>query len=536
LVKTRKKGEVFPMELCHIQEGQRYPFKLDERQTAEMIKFTVQRPTIRMEQIKTYVAQLDWKKDPLLAQYGMEIDTNMIKSKGRILNAPKICYGDGSTDRVFVPRDGKWDLRGKKFAKIGAQLKGWGFMIFAPQRNCDELTVKNFIRQLVQVYIGHGGQVQNKEPIIMYADPKKSVGTNIFELYKKAGNQVQAKPQMLFFVLSAKSPQPYNEIKAFCELNIGVVSQCLQSRHVAQAKPQYCSNVCMKVNAKLGGTTCFLDKSDHPLFGKEASIIVGADVSHPAPGINKASFASMVGSTDMQGSRFAAICNTNGARQECITTPNMIKFMCTLLRAFRQETTKIPMRIFYFRDGVSEGQYAQIIDEELRDMREACKVLQADYNPKITVTICSKRHHTRFFPVDRNAQDRNGNCLPGTIVERDVTHPTEYDFYLAAHNAIQGTARPVHYHVIHDENKMPVDMFQALVYNSCYTYIRASNSVSLIPAVYYAHLASSRARAHEVADEGNTIVTSTSGGKKEQSEVAEIRPLHDTIKHAMWYV
>ena len=32
-----------------------------------------------MEQIKSNVAQLDWKKDPLLAQYGMEIDTAMIK-------------------------------------------------------------------------------------------------------------------------------------------------------------------------------------------------------------------------------------------------------------------------------------------------------------------------------------------------------------------------------------------------------------------------------------------------------------------------
>jgi len=99
---------------------------------------------------------------------------------------------------------------------------------------------------------------------------------------------------------------------------------------------------------------------------------------------------------------------------------------------------------------------------------------------------------------------------------------------------------------------MPVDMFQALVYNSCYTYIRASNSVSLsmlnplsfetpindllVPAVYYAHLASSRARAHEVADEGNTIMTSTSGERRDPSDVAEIRPLHDTIKHAMWYV
>lgn len=86
------------------------------------------------------------------------------------------------------------------------------------------------------------------------------------------------------------------------------------------------------------------------------------------------------------------------------------------------------MRIFYFRDGVSETHYSQIIEQELHDMREACKILQSDYNPKITVTICSKRHHTRFFPVDKHAQDRNGNCVPGTIIERDVTHPTQYDF------------------------------------------------------------------------------------------------------------
>jgi eukaryotic translation initiation factor 2C len=54
----------------------------------------------------------------------------------------------------------------------------------------------------------------------------------------------------------------------------------------------------MKVNAKLGGTTCYLDRADHPLYGKEPTIIVGADVSHPPPGMAKASFASMVGSTD----------------------------------------------------------------------------------------------------------------------------------------------------------------------------------------------------------------------------------------------
>lgn len=230
------------------------------------------------------------------------------------------------------------------------------------------------------------------------------------------------------------------------------MSPGLQSKHVQQAKPQYCSNVGMKFNAKLGGATCYLDKNDHPLFGKDPSILIGADVSHASPGLVKSSFASMVGSVDckffpsnlptfirslgltntfnltVQGARFAAIANTNGYRVEVITTKNMIKFMCTLLRAFKANTGKIPMRIFYFRDGVSEGEYQHVIEQELNDMREACKVLQSDYRPKITVTICSKRHHTRFFPIDKIAQDRNGNCVPGTIVERDVTHPTEYDF------------------------------------------------------------------------------------------------------------
>jgi eukaryotic translation initiation factor 2C len=46
-------------------------------------------------------------------------------------------------------------------------------------------------------------------------------------------------------------------------------------------------------------------------------------------------------------------------------------------------------------------------------------------NIKWTVTVCAKRHHIRFFPKegDKQAGDKNGNALPGTLVERDVTHP-----------------------------------------------------------------------------------------------------------------
>lgn len=35
--------------------------------------------------------------------------------------------------------------------------------------------------------------------------------------------------------------------------------------------------------------------------------------------------------------------------------------------------------------------------------------------PKLTVVVCVKRHHTRMFPTE--AGDKNGNVLPGTVVE-----------------------------------------------------------------------------------------------------------------------
>lgn len=41
LIRTKKRNEMYPMELALVEEGQRYPYKLNDRQTADMIKFTV---------------------------------------------------------------------------------------------------------------------------------------------------------------------------------------------------------------------------------------------------------------------------------------------------------------------------------------------------------------------------------------------------------------------------------------------------------------------------------------------------------------
>lgn len=52
----------------------------------------------------------------------------------------------------------------------------------------------------------------------------------------------------------------------------------------------------------------------------------------------------------------------------------------------------------------------------------------------------------------------------GLVVDNGICHPTEFDFYLNSQAGLQGTNRPTHYHVLHDDNKFSADALQAFTY------------------------------------------------------------------------
>ena len=94
--------------------------------------------------------------------------------------------------------------------------------------------------------------------------------------------------------------------------------------------------------------------------------------------------------------------------------------------------------------GVSEGQYAAVLGQELRPIRALCEGLyhkQGSKPPKITIVIVGKRHHTRFYPTDASQADgiHGYNPLNGTVVDRGITMQDGWDFYLQAHTALKGT-------------------------------------------------------------------------------------------------
>lgn len=213
-------------------------------------------------------------------------------------------------------------------------------------------------------------------------------------------------------------------------------------------------NLLLKINAKLGGINRILVPNpnspiDKPRilsdFTKFPVMILGADVTHPAPGDKlSSSVAACVGTYDKDQCLYAASISVQEhhrvANREVGAVETILKFdemLLELFNSFRNRNKVFPKHIIYYRDGVSEGQFRSVLDYELRKMLEACRSAGFPTKPRITFIVVQKRHHTRFRPRDRHDGDRKGNIKPGTVVDTHIIHPTDYDFYLCSHQGIQ---------------------------------------------------------------------------------------------------
>lgn len=169
---------------------------------------------------------------------------------------------------------------------------------------------------------------------------------------------------------------------------IGIPTQCVQSKHISDAKKQYCANVCLKVNMKLGGMNLYLSPPQIPFIAQRPTIVLGGDVTHPAPGslrlfffrfkdgwsncvmigdTNRPSVAAVTASMDARASRYASAIRVQAHRTEIIADlANMIK---ELLKTFYQSSGQKPERILFYRDGVSEGQFKAVLDNEVQAIK-----------------------------------------------------------------------------------------------------------------------------------------------------------------------
>ncbi|SJL05098.1 uncharacterized protein ARMOST_08470 [Armillaria ostoyae] len=542
-------GAFIPLEKCEVLPGQHVKKEIPPEAVAEVVAFSTKSPMERLTAIKKGVELLQYNKSEYVEAFGLNIKSDLLPSKinTRVLSAPKLQFGGKTT---FIPTFGSWNMMDKQVYKA-ASIKEWMVIIYADRSSMSQQDAKKMVVDLIKGCQSVGMAVELTNPLIKF---ENGLSGNISQQLAQVGGQYKATRKCLPGLIVAVLPDHgnsgmYNEIKHFGQFKAGVATQCLKVGKCINAKMQYWANVALKINPKLGGINVVPASESSKVLSdpQNATIVMGADVMHPSPGSVAPSYTALVSSVDKLGAKYIAKSSMQTSRQEMISDlKDMVKEAIQLYIKDRSNVEKIttasakPKRLIFFRDGVSEGEFEQVLEKELPLLKAACQ--DAGINPKITFITVIKRHHIRLFSDDPKDIDRNSkNLIAGTVVDRDITSPVLFDWYLQSHCGLKGTSRSAHYTVLHDESNFNPDALQSLAYLLCHTFARATKSVSIPAPVYYAHLVCGKAKQHYDPSRPAVSDAGTSGSteherimEQHKSEYkAKVHPNQENVMHWM---
>ena len=460
-----------PAEQCDVVPGQMSNRKLSPNQTQQMIKFAVRKPAdnarlIVDEGVRTMGLNQGAADGP--GKFGLNVTPSMITVTGRILPPPELTYG---VSKKSTPRFGSWNFGGLKFFK-GATITKWTAFEFSysgrsnlPQNQ----NLKGAITHLQETLKEYGLRV---DPSILPSGMVYDIPPNNDALQQQQFDSVfkvavKHGVEMLMVILPEKSASLYANCKYMADVRHGIHTICCQAARLENPKDkQYMANVALKWNLKRGGVNHTLANDKLPIISQGKTMLLGMDVTHPSPGssANAPSVAGVAASIKSDCAQWPATVRSQAGREEMIqAVQEMVESRLRLWA--KNNNNAYPANIILYRDGVSEGQYQQVLAKEVTAIEAAAKKLYSpkDGKVKITVVVCGKRHHTRFYPTNQQDADRSNNPPNGVIVDRGVTSEKDWDFFLQAHTGLQGTAKPAHYIVIRDDIKLGAQQLETIV-------------------------------------------------------------------------
>jgi len=304
----------------------------------------------------------------------------------------------------------------------------------------------------------------------------------------------------------------YQSIKSTID-RIGLPSQCIRWNKLERPPRGYHGNVLLKMNAKMGGINHTLatrgsyskqpgseNLFQHPpqslswLFDKPC-MLVGIDISVPENGHEDSrSLGAVVGSMDGSCGQYSAYLSLETDRSGI--SQNLAVAIEYLVNTFKQKNGCVPETILFYRDGVSEGQFAKVVEKEVQLIKDGLALTGNIDKIKIAFVVCTKRHHTRIVYEKSDGQIVNpcsGLVVDATNAQTAIVSSSLNEFILNSHATIQGTARATRYTLLYDEIGLNMPELELLTYWTTYLYCRCNRSVGICAPAYYAALAAKRA-------------------------------------------
>lgn len=353
-------------------------------------------------------------------------------------------------------------------------------------------------------------------------------------------------PSIVFVILPEKKAEYYGVTKMLSHFVFGIQTQCIiASNYQGQrSKEQYCSNVTIKVNAKLSSisngahawSTHHHNVEGIPWVREAPTFVLGLSISNTL-GQHAISIISASACLDSSCMRFAQDIKIQ-TKTEIIDDSVLIDLTKSLLiQFFLHNGKQMPERILVYRDGVSDGSFSRVQSREIQCIRKAFLKFKEEMTgqtgsscdicktsgcllccPLITFVVCMTRNKIKIVPANECGEKNvfSGTCLDDVIMDMQnlrvipsreefssasnliYTEPDGkgYDFILVAHGGRMGTSKTVHYRCILNENAvfkpsnhnatpLTKSTLELLTYQMSFQYSTASKAVRVVPVVNY---------------------------------------------------
>ena len=559
---AKPKPQWIPPELLYIDPYQPYGKLLPTSLTHEMIKQAVRAPSINQDKIINEGFDLlgIGPNSNSFSSLQLHVGDKLLQVPAVLLPAPNIRYRHGLVNGIS---NASWNLRDVKFFKEPEGGPGIAYPLRqavctidlrSSETNKTELNLGLDVSKKMRDHGIRFDQDISIETTHRYITVAKPDWKDDIAFHSTLEAELDAleggTPRLAIVLLSEKNIERYGVVKRVCDQWLAVHTVCVTEKKLKGGVlgEQQKSNLALKFNLKLRGENHHVCK---PKKGSSAfediqddTIVFGADVSHAGSSMpNKPSVAAVVASEDGNFAKFSASMRLQRTRCETITDLSyMVRYR--LLR-YHQVNGRLPTRILFFRDGVSEDQFEMCKRDEIPRIEHAyqgliaegfsastklqgkgkAKSVHEDGSVRLTFVVVGKRHNTRFYATsekqtyennnrkeglsrnpplvktERTWNPRiqafeqkpveyklNGNVKPGLLVDQVITRPKVdniFDFFLQSHAALQGTARAGHYSVL-EQGDLSAEQIQDLTHAFCYNYARATKGVSYVGPAYYA--------------------------------------------------
>lgn len=534
------KNSYFPAEVVEIQAGQQAKLKLTGKETTAMLNFACRTPYSNAKTLVEESRDRLGHDDPMLQQLGVAVSKNLLAVHARVIVPPRIQYQKGAS---VQPAFGSWNMRNVRVLRSGKPFERWGYMNILAHNNVPSIDI-NKIKFMIECWQTMGVNISNA-PGVWKEYTKQQLGSSqMDEFFKDCKSK---RLQLIVFILPEKdSGGLYNQIKTLGDCVYGIHTSCVVVKQLEKGQQMTMANLGLKVNLKAGGVNHKLSE-DLDILKEGKTMFVGYDVTHPTNmdlpknGTGPPSLVGLVSSVDSDLGQWPSVTWEQASKQEILGNILESHFASRIDLWQQHNKNKRLENIVIYRDGVSESQFSQVLIHELPLIRAACEKKFPDGSPKLTIIVSVKRHQTRFYPADGENKTRSGNIKNGTVVDRGVTQVRYWDFYLTAHDALKGTARPAHYTVLLDEifrpryDKNAANALEKVTHELCYLFGRATKAVSICPPAYYADLVCERARAHrpEYAGPDDSASEVSGSGSHRPPQTREI---HEELRNSMFYI